>query len=393
MHPDIFFSGHSGAIAARQAARLLTGLGHQVGVFTYDEENRDVAKYPYYRRIAYTGMANYRPGKYRESFDTVIRDFRPDYMFFIGGIINTPVVYLDLCRLHGIRTAFMLLVQDFYCARLHAALGTGSCTRCLDGSNLNAFLNHCGEKQRKPSLYLLNYQLVQHLFLSRLRKVDMAYGSTDEQLGFYRRVGIPKENMARLPLFFDQNRVRVIPVPTQNYFVIIGQYRHEKGIHLISKILDYIRDGITVKLLLYNKEEEKRFLEDFPDNLKHIQSGKLEVLPGVTMTMGALEIIAAAKGVINPTVWATTTEFVFQEALGMAKPVVAFDVGIHRETIRNRVNGICVKTGDFRAMGEEIARLCDDPELETRISEGALKLYHELTDDTSFTGILQEFFI
>ena len=365
MYPDIFFSGHSGAIAARQAARLLTGLGHQVGVFTYDEENRDVAKYPYYRRIAYTGMANYRPGKYRESFDTVIRDFRPDYMFFIGGIINTPVVYLDLCRLHGIRTAFMLLVQDFYCARLHAALGTGSC----------------------------NYQLVQHLFLSRLRKVDMAYGSTDEQLGFYRRVGIPKENMARLPLFFDQNRVRVIPVPTQNYFVIIGQYRHEKGIHLISKILDYIRDGITVKLLLYNKEEEKRFLEDFPDNLKHIQSGKLEVLPGVTMTTGALEIIAAAKGVINPTVWATTTEFVFQEALGMAKPVVAFDVGIHRETIRNRVNGICVKTGDFRAMGEEIARLCDDPELETRISEGALKLYHELTDDTSFTGILQEFFI
>jgi glycosyltransferase involved in cell wall biosynthesis len=96
--------------------------------------------------------------------------------------------------------------------------------------------------------------------------------------------------------------------------------------------------------------------------------------------------------VINPSIWATTTEFVLLEVLGMSKPVITFDVGIHREIIRNRINGICVKAGDFTAMGNEINNLADDPALEARIAPAAKGLYHQLTDDSSFTGILTGIF-
>lgn len=392
IHPDVFFSSHSGAIAAREAARLLAQQGNEIGIYTYDDENKAVADYRYFKRIQYKGSANYLRRRYRENFKKVIDTFNPDFLFFIGGIINTPVAYIDLCVQHNIKTVFLLLVQDFYCARLHAGLGITSCTLCLDGSNINAFINNCGEKQLKPLLYLLNYQVNQFLYLKRLRKLNFVLGSTDEQLGFYKKVGVDENRILKIPLFFSQKRVRVIQVVPKPYFVIIGQYRHEKGIHLISSILDHINNGIHVKLILFNQAEADKFLFNFPENKKHLDVGKLELHPGVTMTNGAIELIAESKGVINPTIWASTTEFVFLEVLGMSKPIISFDVGIHREVIRNMRNGICVKSGDFVEMGKMVNEINNNEELYKLISKGAGELYHKLTDDASFNPILKKVF-
>jgi glycosyltransferase involved in cell wall biosynthesis len=393
IHPDIFYTGHSGAIAAREAARQLTVLGYEIAVFTHDKQNLEIANYRNYQRIPYNGLANYVRSKYEESFKIVIDDFKPNYMFFIGGIVNTPVVYLDLCIKFEIKTAFLLLVQDFYCVRLHAALGTNSCTLCLEKSNMYAFKNNCAEKQSRPLLTLINYQIIQKMFLKRLKKVDFVLGSTFEQLDFYLKIGLNKENLVKIPLFFDQTRVKQMIQESKPYFVIIGQYRHEKGMHLISSILDYVEDGITIKTIFYNQSEADQFLATYPENIKYLKSGKLEVLPGITMTNGAVELIASSKGVINTTIWATTTEFVLLETLGLSKPILTFDVGIHKEVIKNRINGICVKAGDFKAMGNEINNLNNDPILEKRISEGANKLYHHLTDQENFLPILKTIFI
>lgn len=392
LHPDVFYTWHSGAIAAREAARQLTGLGCTVGIFSHDEPGKEDNPYPWFRRIPYRGTANYRPAAYRQSFAAVLDEFKPDSVFFIGGIVNTPMVYLDICRERGIRTVFMLLVQDFYCARLHAGLGTGSCTRCLEGPGIHAFLNNCGDKQPRPLPYLLNYQVVKRMIRGRMRKIDRLIGSSDEQLGFYRQMGVPAQRTVKLPLFFDQRRLPPVTANSENYFVIIGQYRHEKGIHLVSRILGQLRDGVTVKMLFFDQREADRFLGEYPENGRHVSSGKLILMPGVTMTTGAVEVIAGSAGVINPSIWATTTEFVLLEVLGLSKPIITFDVGIHREVIEHRVNGLCVKSGDFVGMAAEIHRLLDDPGSGEAIGREALKLYHRLTDASQFTPVLNEIF-
>lgn len=392
IHPDLFYSGHSGAIAAREAARQLSKLGNEIGIFTHDELDISIATYPYFQRLPYKGTANYFKASYKESFIKVLEDFKPNYVFFIGSLVNTPIVYLDLCLKYKVKTVFLFLMQDFFCARLHTGLGTNSCTKCLDKSNINSFINKCAEKQSRPNLYLINYQINQKIFLSRMRKIDFVLGSSDEQLSFYEKVGIKKANIVKIPLFFDQNRVKELKTPSESYFVIIGQYRHEKGIHLISKILEYINDDILVKLLFFDQADAVKFLIEFPENKKHIANNKLQLLPGVTMTTGAVELIAGSKGVINPSIWSTTTEFVLLEVLGMSKPIITFDVGIHKEIIENRINGICVKAGDFGAMGQEINNLNNDPQLEVSISLKAKELYHSLTDESSFGKILDTIF-
>lgn len=392
IHPDIFYSGHSGAIAAREAARQLSNLGYEIGIFTHDAQDVSIADYQYFHRLLYSGTANYFSAKYESTFNNVIRDFKPDFVFFIGSIVNTPLVYIDLCIKNNIKTVFLFLMQDFFCARLHAGLGEGGCTKCLDGSNINAILNNCLEKHSRPNLFFLNYQINQKLFLPRMRKLDFVLGSSNEQLNFYKRVGVKKERIFKIPLFFDQKRVRNVAVNIDSYFVIIAQFRHEKGIHLISKILDHIDDGIRVKVLFFNKVEANKFLEEYPANKIHVKNNKLEILPDVTMTNGAVEIIAGSKGVINPSIWSSTTEFVLLEVLGMSKPIIVFEVGIHKEIIQNRYNGIIVKEGDFKSMGSEINNLNSDDKLVENISVNAKKLYHQLTDESSFEKVLNKIF-
>ena len=392
IHPDIFYSKHSGAIAAREASRQLTKLNYEVGVFTHDRENKAIADYKYYKRIPYTGTANYFSTKYKKSFNKMLNDFKPHYVFFIGGIVDTPLAYLDICFKRKIKTVFLFLVQDFYCARLHAGLNYSSCSLCLNKSNIHSFINNCGEKQRKPFLYLLNYQIIKFLSLKRIKKIDYVLGSSDQQLGFYKKVGVKENNIIKIPLFFEQVRVKKIKKNSNSYFVILGQSRHEKGMHLISKIIDYINKDIIIKLLFFNDEEADYFINKYPENMRFITSGQLKLYPNVTMTNGAIDLIAGSKGVINPTIWATTTEFVLLEVLGLSKPVIVFDVGIHKEIIKNRVNGICVKTGDFKAMGDEINFLNKNKELELKISKNAILLFHQLTDESSFNKILKNIF-
>ena len=106
-----------------------------------------------------------------------------------------------------------------------------------------------------------------------------------------------------------------------NYYVIIAQNRPEKGAHLISKIMKKIDSSIIIKAIFYDQNEADIFVQKYPENKKYINKGNLEILPNVTMENGAVELIANSRGVINPTIWATTTEFVFLEVLELENPL------------------------------------------------------------------------
>ena len=391
--PDVFYTDGSGAYAARKAAQLLSKMGHEVAVFSHETPVSEYDFYRHYQRKRFRGYANVLSKEYKKYFIEAISDFQPDYVFFIGGVIDTPVVYMSECRNRNIKTVFLLLVQDFYCARLHAGSEESSCTKCLTGTNLNSVVNRCLEKGSNKLLYFLNYQISQKLFTKELKNINYVLGSTDEQLGFYRKFGIPSNKCIKIPLFFPQERILTNYSSRGNYYVIIAQNRPEKGAHLISKIMKKIDSSIIIKAIFYNQNEADIFVQKYPENKKYINNGNLEILPNVTMENGAVELIANSRGVINPTIWATTTEFVFLEVLGIGKPIICFDVGIHKEVIKNRLNGIVVRSGDFQKIGDEINNLFNDDELYEVISANAKKLFHRLTDDIVYTSVLKKIFI
>ena len=109
----MFYNEGSGAYAARKAAQLLSKMGHEVAVFSHETPASEYDFYRHYQRKRFRGYANVLSKEYKKYFIEAISDFQPDYVFFIGGVIDTPVVYMSECRNRNIKTVFLLFVQDF----------------------------------------------------------------------------------------------------------------------------------------------------------------------------------------------------------------------------------------------------------------------------------------
>jgi glycosyltransferase involved in cell wall biosynthesis len=388
--PDFFFLEYaSGAIAAKSAARLFNDLNCTVGVFTPDLESDVGFPVCYYHRKEFSCKENYLEFEVKKEFESVIKTFQPDFIFSIGAVVNRPLVYFEVIEKLKIKHSYLILCQDFYCARIHAALESGPCTKCLTGNPLNAFTNHCGFKtSNNPTLFLANGMVTRWRLKKHLQKVDIVLGSTDEQLGFYHAYGIPSSNTLKIPLFFDDSRVANEPISKGDYYVVAAQNRVEKGIHLFKHLLPYLTHT-KIKLVFSTKAEADAVIAQH-ELAPFMREGAVEILYDISWNNGLASLYAQSKGVLITSLWPTTTEFAFLEALGLSKPVICFDLGIHHEEIINGVNGFKVALGDFEGFQKAIT-LLDDDEVYTQVSQGSKELYLKLTSKTGFINILSSF--
>ena len=100
--------------------------------------------------------------------------------------------------------------------------------------------------------------------------------------------------------------------------------------------------------------------------------------PGTTLLarMSATEIrahYARARIVVIPQHPSTNPTGVTSilEAMAMAKPVIASDIGTTRDVIIHEVNGLIVPPGDTAALRQAITRLMHNPELRHRLGQAA----------------------
>ena len=100
---------------------------------------------------------------------------------------------------------------------------------------------------------------------------------------------------------------------------------------------------------------------------------------------GLGNLIANSNGVIIPTIWPTTTEFGWLEALALGKPTITFNIGVHKELMINRYNGLTSPLGDFKAMGDNIDYLSSiDDKKYNILVDNVNALYKRLTDWSSW---------
>lgn len=387
--PDVYVTGESGALVANTLAQYLIEMGCQVGVLSHDVFDEIKEDVTYYRKELFTTNANYFSNKHKDNFDNVLVDFNPDVIFSVGGVINRPVFYFDVIKQKNIKHVYLIFCQDFYCARIHAALSNGPCTVCLTGSQFNAVKNKCGIKtSRNQLLFLINGGFTRTRLKSRLQRLDFVLGSSDEQLGFYREWGIENKKIVKMPLFFPEGRLLGIKIERGNYFIIAAQNRIEKGIHLLQRILPYVNTHLKIKIIFSRETEGRKALFDYGLDY-FVQSGMLEPVYNVSWGNGLEQLVAKSRGVLITSIWPTTTEFALLEALGMQKPVICFNVGIHGEIFVNERNGFTFPINAFEQFGKAINRLSLEDELYNEISQASLDLYNELTDKTKFHKILQ----
>lgn len=389
--PDAFFGDDSGAIAARRAAQLWQDLGCKVSVYAKWDKTSEMVPPKDIRiidRLPFRGTNHLYGGEEVRAFEQVLDEEHPTHVFFLGVVYSKPVGFFRLCQQRKIHMIGFWWIQDFFCTRGYATLGDGPCLRCIDGNYLHSFIHQCSYTNRVNLVRLAANAVSRMLLKPHFQACDAVLGSTEEQLNLYHRFGVRREKLIQCPLFFDKERVSG-HVPTRGHYIVCyGQSRIEKGAHYLKDVISRC-PGVEFVFPFVTEASAQEAIVSF--GLEElVQQGSIKVVMGMIWRTGVNKIVADSGGILNLSVWPTTTEYTFLEGLGLAKPLFVFDVGIHNEVIRHGENGMMAKLGDVEAVSDHIKQLVSDDELYKRVSAGALALFNTLTDPDAYRSAFQE---
>lgn len=379
--PDACFTDGSGASVSMVVLNILREMGHQGALFTHEVSN--MISMPdgtlVFPKRPFTSLANLISSPYKRNLIRVIEAFKPDIVFTIGSVTNKPVCYWRIARNRGIGVISMVFMQDFFCSNFYANDQNGLCVRCLEDGFSRVLTGPCHPFKGNTIQRLLRALLAiitRNLFKRELPHIGAIITSSRQQMGFFVRYGIPVERCYIIPLFFNGDKLKRYNPSLGNYYVFVAQDRIEKGIHLLKEVLCNCNNHIRLIAAFSSdiKEEvwEKYGLRPFVDN------GILEVKTNCSWKTDLGELMAGCRGVVNPSIWPTTTEFVLLEALGLKKPVFTFNVGIHAEIIESGINGFVADTPSQMAI--QMNRFFDDDALYYEVSINAYHLYERLTN-------------
>lgn len=390
--PDAYIKDYSGAYVTRIAKELLKELGYEVAIFTHETkepfvEEDGVRVYP---RLVTGPRSQWLDSKYEKNYTKVLDEFKPVAVFTLGSVNNKAACYWRIARQRGIRTVSKIFMQDFFCINNYANDENGLCTRCLDHGAWRVFGGGCHPFKgnwMSIQIHKALAAMAREKMRRELVKTDAVITSSKQQVEFYVKYGIPREHCYITPLYFNSDKLIRYSQAMGDYYVFVAQNRIDKGIHLLKDILAHCSNEVRV-IAAYTSQARIDEAIDKYGLRPYVESGILEMRPNCTWNTNLGEVLAASRGVINPSIWPTTTEFVLLETLGLKKPIFTFNVGIHSEIIENGVNGFVAETP--KEMAEQMNDFLHNDNQYDLVSQNAYKLYEKLTNWEGWKKTLQQ---
>lgn len=372
--PDLYRGNSSGANVTQVLTGILKNNGWKIGIYSAEFKNHEISNdIELFPAINFTGISNLFSYRHRQNFLNVIKLFDPSHILFDGSITNKPLCILEIAIKLHLHIDIFIFMQDFFCAKLYANDYFAPCTKCLS-SLLNAF--NCNLLHiNKCKLLIKQYE--RYKLFKLMRKANHIITSTEEQVEFYRQIGIKSENIYKMPLPFSTNKKVLKDVKRGNYLLGIAQNRVEKGFHLVPLIMKYTKKSKLI--LAYYNEQEVEKAKKIPGIKELLLEGKLDLV-AASWSNNLGNLIAGSCGIIIPSIWPTTTEYGLLETLAYSKPIVCFNVGIHKEKIIDGYNGFVANINDYTSFADKMDKLCTlgDEEYHT-IQNNILQLYVDMT--------------
>ena len=378
--PDSFWGPDSGHRSSKYTLKVLLKIGYKVAIYAMndkltkaqlDEFNKTGCNY--YEQTPYSFKHQFIKGKVYKEFSKILKEFRPDVVLYIGSIANKTSI--DYCIKHKIDYAILPLTTEYYCVKNFAGREDGSCYKCLSGNYFNSIVFRCLGKRTLVIEYL---KKILQLLLSKDRMLKATYvlGYSEDQLSLLEHYGVNRNKCHELPIFFDPKSISKKGEVVEDYFVMSGQCITAKGWHIIKSIIERTPQ-VRYKLVIFNTDTANKYVDRYR-LYDYIESGRVEIISEVEEHIEFLSIISKSIGVLVPSYYPTTGEFVLLESLGMGKPIIAFNSGVHREILRHNVNAMVSRTGDLDDYASNIIEVSNNINLRSSLSKGAQLLYKEL---------------
>lgn len=386
MISDAFLDTGSGATAARLVAAAWQQLGFDVTVFAPvgkglpPVEGTNVRSFV--PKPSFRTVQHFKRCETVDIFQDLLHELAPQIIFFLGTVYSNPVQVLKAAVRSGSHTSFMTWNQSFYCARSYAFLADAPCSRCNRGNYIPALRQGCA---RIPSW--LTGSAARWQIRDVLTEFDTLLCSSKDQMARLVEYGISHDRIHLCALPFEKSRLEGIPIQDGEYFIYYAQPADAKGWHILPQIIESTPDA---RFVLCPMSDLQTCLAQAPGLQKLIDNQRVVLHTDVSWSSGLPELLGRARGVVIPSVWPTTTEYVLLEGLGLGKPIVAFDVGVHQEVLQHGVNAMVAPVPDATAFAQAINVLNEDATLRRAIGIEAKKLYDRLTDENAVLSALRK---
>jgi len=381
---DAFFSLASGARVAHQIVRLLLGLGVAVTVLergplgNLPEDLQSVRGLEIIRwhKHKLPSLFHIIHDEDTRHFSRILDDLRPDVVHMCTFNYGKSRFLVSEAKKRGIRVVTQYFRYALYCARMYDALDGRPCGKCNRGKTWHAFQYGCGSPVTRPVQVLSRY-LIWKFTNSHVDAALSTCAYMDDALV---QAGIPSNRIVRCPLPYDANQLKGMESVEGKHFFFSGAFLEEKGVHLLESIIEAANDARFVFLFLTTSSSQQKF-EEFRQRVIGQYGDRLYVDNKMLWGTGGADLARKCQGALLPSVWPTSTEYTLLEMLGLGKPLVAFNVGAHRDYLVHQKNALVYEIGDHRGFIEGVAQLNREPALRRSLGEGARKLFDLITDN------------
>jgi glycosyltransferase involved in cell wall biosynthesis len=363
----------SGGRVVRYLAKILHQKGHQLKLVVLKEKYLDSAKdsfiqdsdivfYPLKVRL-FNRLTNiFFETNEIKKFRSIINSFLPDVVHFASFDNLKPFRFIIESKKTGAKVILQPWTMQFFCAQGFGYRNNQICTLCSNRNYFNAFYKQCITYRGIPSqlerYYLHKWALVADVFLSSNSDLDK----------ILYQYGVKKEKIVRFPIPFDYTFLNQIQKSEKDYFIFYGQLNSHKGLQVLLKAFSNLPNQ---KLKIYP-------LSRFPEDI--IRTYNIEIINDINWSNGLAEAIANSKAVLIPSLWSTSTEYSLCEALLLKKPVVLFNVGVHKHIFKNRINAMVVEPNEIESFVKAIIELDQNEELRSTIGVNGYKTLLEINN-------------
>jgi glycosyltransferase involved in cell wall biosynthesis len=368
---ESFSRDASGGKVARLMHKLLSNSGHEVMVYSMSSDGFDELDgvgFFFNPKKTFLNVSHLVYEFESSYFESVLKSTKPKIVYFCSFTYLKPFYFITTAIKYGCKIIAQPWIFDFFCAQGFNFKNGERCDRCLDGGFRQSFTYRC-----QPYQSLLLQIPSRYKVRNIAKEIDVFLSTCSEMDDILLKYGVSKDNIFRFPLPLSRNHLNDCVVYDDGYFMFYGQFKDFKGVRVVLECIEK-NPEVPFKIFPFERNvKEKSFLESLNNVQLHM---------GVRWNTGIERYLIGSRGVLLPSLWPTSTETVLFEALFYKKPVIAFNVGAHKDILVHKKNSYVVEGNDSVAFCEAVQEINTNFELRRSISNGAFETALNISDES-----------
>lgn len=286
----------------------------------------------------------------------------------------SPAIYAA-ARSEGVGVVQTLHNYRVLCAAATFMRDGKPCEECLGRAVPWPALRYaCYRGQRSATFALAAMQTGHRAIGTWARGVDRYIVMTEFARGKFIEGGIPAERLVVRPNLVHPDPGIGPGAQHGKYILFVGRLTPEKGIDTLLRAWSDLQREIPLKIVGDGP------LAEMVQAATAASGGGIEWL-GHRSKAEAIEYMKGARALVFPSIWYETFGLVVFEAYAAGVPVIASDLGVMTELVRDRQTGLHFPAGDSDALAAQVRWAWSNPDRIAQMGHTARRLY-----DSDFTA-------